>query len=543
MSHFTAMTGSALANAPPPSGAESPDSIEARVAAAVARARAAQPAWAAKSPAERARIIARFREVLASRRHEVSALVTEEIGRSAVGALIMDVVVTLEFAAWTEKHAPRFLRSRWRRLPGLLFVRKLVRDEKLPLGVAGIITPWNYPFFMPASCVLPAIACGNTVVLKPSELTPRSAAVLESLWREAGLPEGVVEIVQGDGRAGAALTRAGVDKMFFTGSVASGRKVAVACAEQLIPCSLELGGSDAAIVLADADVQHAADGITWSRFANSGQTCVAAKRVFVEEKIHDAFLEALAKSVRALRVGPPTTAAVEIGPLINSGAVAQITAQYDDAIARGATVVARAGVRTAASSESTSATPEAPGARGAPAAPDGAFFPPTVLTGITNEMKVMQEETFGPLLPVIKVRDAEEAVRRANDSPFGLSASIWTRDRARGVALARRLEAGSVMINDASSVVGAPHVAYGGVKESGIGRAHGLAGLEACVRSTAIADDLFTRWRQPWWYHYGPKRLAQIDDYATFAHGSSWWARAKAIPGVLKLVFGSRDDA
>jgi len=528
------MTGSALGNAPPTTGVESPDSTEARVAAAVARARAAQPAWAAKTPAERARIIARFREVLARRRHEVAELVTTEIGRSAVGALIMDVVVTLEFAAWTAREAPRFLRPRWRRLPGALFLRKLVREEKLPLGVVGIITPWNYPFFMPASCVLPAIACGNTVVLKPSELTPRSAAVLESLWHEAGLPAGVVEIVQGDGRAGAALTRAGVDKMFFTGSVASGRKVAVACAEQLIPCSLELGGSDAAIVLADADVQHAADGITWSRFANAGQTCVAAKRVFVEEKIHDAFMAALAESVRALRVGVPTTAAVEIGPLINDAAVSQITAQFNDAIARGATIAARAEI----------ATDTATGAGGAASGTASAnFFPPTVLTGITDDMKVMQEETFGPLLPVVKVRDAEEAIRRANASPFGLSASVWTGDRARGAAVARRLEAGTVMINDASSVVGAPHVPYGGVKQSGIGRAHGVAGLEACVRSTAIADDLFTAWRQPWWFRYGPKRLAQIDDYATFAHGSSWWARAKAIPGVLKLVFGSRDDA
>jgi acyl-CoA reductase-like NAD-dependent aldehyde dehydrogenase len=520
VSHFTVMTGSDLDRTSATPVTEPPDSVEARVAAAVARARSAQPAWAAKSAADRARIIARFRDVLTRRRHEVAELVTAEIGRSAVGALIMDVVVTLEFVAWTEREAPRFLRPRWRRLPGLLFLRKLVRDEKLPLGVVGIITPWNYPFFMPASCILPAIACGNTVVLKPSELTPRSAAVLESLWREAGLPDGVVEIVQGDGRAGAALTRSGVDKMFFTGSVASGRKVAISCAEQLIPCSLELGGSDAAIVLADADVQHAADGITWSRFANSGQTCVAAKRVFVEEKIHDAFMEALTKSVRALRVGPPTSAAVEIGPLINDAAVAQITAQFDDAIARGATVAARA---------------DAPAAR--------SFFPPTVLTGITDEMKVMQEETFGPLLPVIKVRDAEEAIRRANDSPFGLSASVWTRDRARGAAIARELEAGTVMINDASSVVGAPHVPYGGVKQSGIGRAHGIAGLEACVRSTSIADDLFSSWRQPWWYHYGPKRLTQIDDYATFAHGRGWWARLKSIPGVLKLVFGSRDDA
>lgn len=496
---------------------------EALVGQAVARARAAQPAWAATPVAERMRVIARFREALVRRRHEVAQIVTDEIGRSAVGALIMDVLVTLEFVAWTQARTPRFLRARWRRLPGALFARKRVREEKLPLGVVGIITPWNYPFFMPASCALPALATGNAVVLKPSELTPRGGAIVGELFREAGLPEGVLQIVQGDGQVGAALARADIDKMFFTGSVASGRKVAEACASRLVPCSLELGGSDPAIVLADADLQHAADGICWSRFANAGQTCVAAKRVFVEAPVYDEFLRRLKASVEGVRVGPPTRdVGIEIGPLIHDAAADQIGAQLDEALAKGAKVYARAG---------------------APSRAEGAFFPPTVITEVDDSMRVMREETFGPVLPVIRVRDADEAIARANDSLFGLSASLWTRDRSRAVALAGRLHCGTVMINDASSVVGAPDVAYGGVKQSGIGRAHGIAGLEACVRSTAVTDDWFTGWRQPWWYHYGAKRLAQLDDYVEFAHGRSLWRRLRAIPGVLRMVFASKEDA
>lgn len=492
------------------------------VQAAIARARAAQPAWAATPVDERMRILARFRDSLVRRRQEIAELVTAETGRPAFGAMVTDVIVALESAKWTERHAPRFLAAGWRRLPGALFLRKRVREEKLPLGVVGIITPWNYPFFMPASCVLPVIACGNAAVLKPSELTPRCGQVVADLLREAGLPAGVLEVVQGDGRVGAALTNGGVDKMFFTGSVATGRKVAQACAEQLIPCSLELGGSDPAIVLADADLRHAADGIAWSRFANTGQTCVAVKRVFVEAPAYEPFLHELARVVQELRVGPPTDASVEIGPLITESAAAQLRAQLEDAVASGATIAAQSPMPTVAG---------------------GAFVPPTVLTHVSDAMRVMREETFGPLLPVVKVRDAAEAIARANDSEFGLSASVWTRDRRRGAAIARQLAAGTVVINDASTAVGAPDVAYGGVKHSGIGRAHGRMGLEACVRHTAVMDDWFSAWRQPWWFRYGPRRLAQVDDYVRFAHGRSLGQRLRAIPGVLRLVFGSRDKA
>jgi acyl-CoA reductase-like NAD-dependent aldehyde dehydrogenase len=390
---------------------------ESAVAAAPARARAAQPAWAARSPRERAAILARFHEVLYRRRDEVAALVTRESGKPYVDAFGVDVTVALDFARWNARALPQFLRGRWRGAAGVVMWRKRVRFDRKPLGVIGIISPWNYPFFLPAACSMPALGCGNAVILKPSEFTPSCGAILEELWREAGVPDGVFQVIQGDGVTGAALTRSGVDKMIFTGSEAAGRQVALACAERMIPCSLELGGSDAAVVLADADVRHAADGIVWTRFANAGQTCVAPKRVFVEAAAYDAFLSAAKRAVERLHVGPGMEASTEVGPMIRPQFVASIRAQLEDALAKGATVAAQAKVP-----------------------PGDGFVAPTLLVDVRDDMRVMHEETFGPLLPVVRVADREEAIIRANATSFGLSASVWTRDRARGLDVARRLE-------------------------------------------------------------------------------------------------------
>lgn len=493
------------------------------VAAAVALARRAQPEWAARSPSERARIVTRFHRALYRRRREVAELITRESGKPIVDALASDVTVALDFAAWTARVLPGFFRASWRGAAGITMWRKRVRFERRPLGVIGVISPWNYPFFLPTACTLPVIGCGNAAILKPSEFTPGSGAILEELWREAGLPEGVLQVIQGDGVSGAALTRGGVDKMIFTGGSAAGRAVAVACAEQMIPCSLELGGSDAAVVLADADLRHAADGIVWTRFSNAGQTCVAPKRVFVEEPAYAAFVEAASRAVRALRVGPGAEPGSEVGPLIRPHAVSAIQAQLADATAKGARVVAQA-------------TPQAT------AVADG-FFPPTLLTDVRDGMQVLDEETFGPLLPVVPVRDADEAVARANASSYGLSASVWTRDRAAGLAVARRLEAGTVLINDAITVVGMPDVPYGGVKRSGLGRLHGEAGLEECVHSAAIVDDRFATWHQPWWFGYGPRHLAHIEAYQRFAHGRGILERLSGLGGTIRMLLTRKGTA
>ena len=325
-------------------------------------------------------------------------------------------------------------------------------------------------------------------------------------------------VLQGDGSTGAALCESAVDKIFFTGSVATGRKVARTCAEALKPCSLELGGSDAAIVLADADTAHAASGIAWGRFSNAGQTCVAPKRVFVEAAAYDAFVAALSAAVQALRVGEGSSADVDVGPMINRAAAETLAAQRDDAVALGATVI--------------------PAGAGAGHASDAhQFFSPTLLLNVPATARVLREETFGPLLPVVKVRDADEAVALANASEFGLAASIWSRDTARAARIAQRLEAGAVAINDVIVVAGMADVPHGGVKNSGLGRTHGMAGLEECVRTKATVADLFPRWRQAWWFGYSRRQAGGLDAFVRVAHGRAVLDRMRALPAFLRLLF------
>ncbi len=480
---------------------------------AVARARAAQPAWAALPAQARADAIRLFTQMLLARREEAATIVARENGKPVGEALGVDVGVTLALADHFADAAPRFLRARWRRSRMLAAWRKRVTLVKEPHGVVGVISPWNYPMFLPLSSALPALLCGNAVVNKPSEWTPGIAELVKECLHAAGVPADIYQVVHGAGEAGAALCDE-VDKIFFTGSEATGRKVAVACARRLIPCALELGGSDPAIVLADADLNHAASGIAWGRFTNAGQTCVAAKRVFVEAPVYDAFLAALTRAVSQLRVGPGTDDATDVGPMIRPEQRATIAAQHADAVARGAREVLR--LETPAGD---------------------CYFPPTILVDVPADSRPMTEETFGPLLPVTKVRDVDEAIARANDTTQGLSASVWTRDVTRGIAVAQRLHAGSVLINDACTAAGVSDVPHGGFKASGLGKVHGEMGLQECVRTKAITVDWFQSWRQPWWFGYGTAHREEIDAFLRAAHGGSLLDRARALPKVLRLVF------
>jgi acyl-CoA reductase-like NAD-dependent aldehyde dehydrogenase len=488
----------------------------AAVHAAVARARSAQPAWAALTPRVRADAIRLFTQKLLARREEAALLVARENGKPIGEALGVDIGVTLALADHFAAAAPRFLRARWRRSTMLAAWRKRATLVREPYGVVGVISPWNYPMFLPLSSALPSLLCGNAVVNKPSEWTPGIAELVKECLHEAGVPADVYQVVHGAGATGAALCEA-VDKVFFTGSEATGRKVAVACAQRLIPCALELGGSDPAIVLADADLAHAASGIAWGRFSNAGQTCVAAKRVFVEASVYDEFLALLTRAVSQLKVGPGTDDATDVGPMIRPEQRATIAAQHADALARGAVETLRLDV------------------------PAGdCYFPPTILTAVPAESRVMTEETFGPLLPVLKVRDVEEAIARANETTQGLSASVWTADVTRGVAVAQRLQAGSVLINDACTSAGVSDVPHGGYKASGLGKVHGDLGLQECVRTKAITVDWFQAWRQPWWFGYGPSHREEIDAFLVAAHGASVPAAIRALPKVLRLIFAPK---
>lgn len=484
------------------------------VALATRSARAAQPAWHARPLAERARMLGRFHRALFERRHEVAETITRENGKPTVEALTTEVMVALDLARYYGRVAPRALREE-RFVPfNVALWRKRVSVAHEPWGVLGVISPWNYPFMLPAGVVLPGLVAGNAVLLKPSELTSASALLLRELLVEAGCPEGLVGVVTGAGATGAALIASGVDKVFFTGSVATGRRVAQACAERLVPLSLELGGSDPSIVLDDADLRNAVSGLLWGRFSNAGQTCVAPKRIFVAAPLYDGFVERFTAGARALRLGHGLDHGSDVGPLIRPQQGAVLASQLGDAVAGGARELAE------------HVTPA-----------DGRLFPPAVLVDVEPTARVLTEETFGPVVPIVRVADEDEAIRLANASPFGLSASVWGRDLARAERVARRLDAGTVVVNGAVVAVGIAEVPHGGMKDSGYGRSHGMSGLLECTRTKTLVTDRLAAVRQPWWFGYGAQHAQNIDAFLRLWHGRGLVQRLGGLRRAIRMLF------
>jgi succinate-semialdehyde dehydrogenase/glutarate-semialdehyde dehydrogenase len=487
-----------------------------QVQAAVAKAHAAQKNWGALPIKERAAALRKFFNLLFDRRLKIAELITRENGKPTAEALVAEVIVSLDLLKYYLRYAPLWLRPQ--RLPHQNISLKLRRGYVYhePLGVVGIISPWNYPLMLPFGGTVAALIAGNAVVLKPSEFTPAIALEMEKLFREAGLPDGVFQVVVGDGSAGAALAASDINKIVFTGSAATGKKVAAAAAEKLIPVVMELGGSDPMLVRRDANLEQAASGAIWARFMNCGQSCVAVKRIFVEQEIYDKFLARVVEKVKRLRLGPGNNPDTEIGPMIRERQVAALESQLNDAIVKGATVLC-----------------------GGKRRPDLGpfFFEPTVVADANATMKILQEETFGPLLPIVPVRDIDEALTFANGTPFGLSASIWTTDLKRGRELAQRLEAGSVLINDAVSHFGACEAPVGGAKASGYGRAHGRDGLMEMVRLKYLDIDPITFVKKPWWFGYNQQLLEQLNRFAECQFSRSLPSRLRSIPGSLKLLW------
>jgi succinate-semialdehyde dehydrogenase/glutarate-semialdehyde dehydrogenase len=368
-----------------------------------------------------------------------------------------------------------------------------------PYGVVGIISPWNYPFSIPATEALAALVAGNAVVLKPSEFTSLVALELESLLHAAGVPENIFQVVVGDGATGAALLHSrggpGIDKLVFTGSVATGKRIAVAAAERLLPVVLELGGKDPMLVLDDADVDVASSAAVWGAFLNAGQTCLSVERCYVHRSLYDAFLKACIEKTKKLNVGPGLDRETDVGPMIHERQLQIVESHVDDSVARGARVLAGG-----------SRLPEL----------GKNVYQPTVLADVTHEMRIMREETFGPVLPVMAFDSDEEAVRLANDTEFGLAASVWSRDRARGERLARRIQAGTVMVNDVVSCFGISEAPHGGVKSSGVGRSNGRFGLEEMVRPKYLDSDLMPGMKKVWWYGYGASFARQMEGFIDF---------------------------
>ena len=467
------------------------------VRGAVERARKAQPAWAALSYADRGRYLERAARQLAARQDEFVAAIVAETGKPELEALTTEVITACDALQFYAKRAGRILAERT--VPVHLLKTKKLRISYKPLGVIGIITPWNFPFILSLNPTLQALVAGNSVVLKPSEVTPKSGQLVEELFTSVGLPEGVFQLVQGDGETGAALLEAGVDKISFTGSVATGRRVAEACGRNLVPCTLELGGKDPMIVCADADLERAARGAVYGAFTNSGQVCTSTERVYVVDDVADAFTRKVVEETGRLRQG--ATGEFDVGAIIDAKQLGIIEEHVRDAVAGGARVLA-GGRRNQACA--------------------GLFYEPTVLVDVTHDMKVMRDETFGPVLPIMRVRDEDEALALANDSPYGLNANVWTKSKRRGTQLARAIESGCVVVNDCMLTYGVTESPFGGVKQSGIGRVNGELGLQGYCRVQSILVDRFGGKTEPLWYPYSARKLRLLQRALRMIWGTSF---------------------
>jgi acyl-CoA reductase-like NAD-dependent aldehyde dehydrogenase len=473
---------------------------QAEVQAGASRARAAQSAWNELGLRKRLAILRNFQRILHEQKTEVAELITSETGKPTVEAVLTEVLVVLDAARFCLETAFQVLREEPVPHGNLALKSKTGRILHEPHGVIGIISPWNYPFSIPATESLAALVTGNAVVLKPSELTSLCALKLASLLHEAGIPNEIFQVMVGDGTTGMALANAGIDKLIFTGSVSTGKRIAQAAAARLLPVVLELGGKDPMIVLDDADIDVASSGAVWGAFVNAGQACLSVERCYVQAQVYEAFLAACVHKTQQLRVGNGMDREVDVGPMIHQQQLAYVAAQVEEARAQGARVLVG-------------------GKRFPEVGPN--FYLPTVLAEVTQQMRIMREETFGPVLPVMAFDSDDQAVGLANDSEYGLAASVWTRDRARGQAIARRIHAGTVMVNDAVACFGISEAPHGGVKASGLGRTHGKFGLEEMVRTKYLDCERLPGVKRVWWYGYGDSFSRQMEGFVDlqFAQG------------------------
>jgi succinate-semialdehyde dehydrogenase/glutarate-semialdehyde dehydrogenase len=458
-----------------------------------------QPFWAQLTLGDRARYLERTAQVLIDETDEIRDLIVREQGKPRNEAFTMELLPTIDSLRWIARAGRELLADEPLEMHQLYLKTKSAAFTYEPLGVVAVISPWNYPWSIPLGEVALALMAGNGVVLKPASLTALIGERIARAFERAGLPEGLLRVVHGPG-TGDALVKSSVAKVFFTGSVEVGRRVGEECSRQLKGAVLELGGKDPMIVLPDCNLEHAIGGALWGGLANAGQTCSGIERVYVMREVSERFIEGVVAGAQRLRIGDPLRWDTEIGPMVSREQFETVSELVDDALAAGATL--RCG--------------------GPAAAPDGlqngAFYAPTVLTGVTHEMRIMREEIFGPVLPIVVVDSEDQAVALANDCEFGLGASVWTSDRSKGERFARELEAGMVWVNDHMFSHAACQCSWGGVKHSGLGRTHSKFGLYECV-NVKLRTWEPSRIRDPWWHPYDETLGKALKQAVTILYG------------------------
>jgi succinate-semialdehyde dehydrogenase/glutarate-semialdehyde dehydrogenase len=476
----------------------------------VERGRAVFHKWKTTSFDERRVLVMKAREVILGYLDGIARLISSETGKPFGEAIAMEIAPVLDLMQYFARNASKFLRPRKVGIGVYGLVGRTSSVEYRPLGVLGIIPAWNYPFSIPLGEAAMGLMAGNTVVIKPSELTPLVGLKIGEIFERAGFPAGAVQIVTGAGETGAALVEAGPDKIIFTGSVATGRKILAAAAERMTPVVLELGGKDPMIVFEDANLDLAAAGAVWGAFCNAGQSCSSVERVYVHESVAAEFTRKVVERTRQLKLGPGDREDVSMGPMSSERQLKIVEDHVNDFREAGATIET-GGVRSAAFMR--------PGgeSEGLP----HLFYEPTVISGAANDMRPMREETFGPTLPIATFRTEEQAIALANDTEFGLTASVWTRDRAKGRRVARQIEAGSVCVNEVLYTHGIGQTPWGGFKNSGRGRTHGREGLMELVQPQHIHVNRIAMLPDAWWFPYTPLAVDTFRSFATkFASGS-----------------------
>lgn len=467
------------------------------VAAAVARARKAQAQWQRESFARRGHILRRLRDLLIDEQERLADTVTAESGKPRGEFYGNELFYLCDVIGFWAKNAERWLAPQ--NIRPHLFKIKRVFSFYQPLGVVGLISPWNFPLVLTAGDAIPALMAGNAVVMKPSELTPMTPLLVVEMAQRAGLPENLLQVIIGGSTIGEALVDH-ADMIAFTGSVEVGKEVLRRAAERLIPVSLELGGKDPMIVLKDADLERAANACVWGALVNCGQVCTSIERVYVEEPVYQAFVEMIVERVKRLRQGPSDDE-VELGSMTSEEQFNKVAAQVADAVRMGAKVLAGGGRNSKFS---------------------GFYYEPTVLVDVNHGMTVMRDETFGPVIPIMKVRDAAEALRLANETRYGLDASVFTRDQRKAREMAHDLQSGSVCINDGLVNYIIPDTPMGGVKDSGFGRRHGADGIRKyCYQKTVVIDRFGLKNEMPW-FPSSRKKTARMRRLISLLWRSGW---------------------